>query len=247
MKRRAQGMQPIKIQEQAKAQSLVEEYSDLVRRIAYHLITRLPASVIADDLIQSGLLGLLDAAEHYDVTQGASFQTYASIRIRGAMLDELRRNDWAPKSVHKKARDVMAAIQKIENKTGRDARNSEVAKEMDLTLAEYHQILQETNSCRILNFVDLGVDDDCATSHASKTTTPLDGIQSQEFKAQLVDAIRHLPDREALVISLYYDEEMNLREIGCVLGVSESRVSQLLSQAHLRMRLFLTQPEEEVV
>ena len=151
-------MQPIKKQEQEKAGLLVEKHSELVKRIAYHLMSRLPASVVADDLIQAGLLGLLDAAEHYDAAQGAAFETYATIRIRGAMLDELRRNDWAPKSIHKKARDVMAAIQKIENRTGRDARNSEVASEMGLSLAEYHQILQETNSCRILNFGDLGVD-----------------------------------------------------------------------------------------
>lgn len=240
-------MQPIKNNEQEKAGQLLDQYSELVRRIAYHLMSRLPASVVVDDLIQAGLLGLLDAAEHYDASQGAAFETYATIRIRGAMLDELRRNDWAPKSIHKKARDVMAAIQKIENRTGRDARNSEVANEMGLSLAEYHQILQETNSCRILNFGDLGVDDDCAMSSAAIAKTPLDGMQSQEFKAQLVDAIRSLPDREALVISLYYDEDMNLREIGCVLNVSESRVSQLLSQAHLRMRTRLTQTEEETV
>lgn len=240
-------MQPIKKHEQEKAGQLVAKHSELVKRIAYHLISRLPSSVVADDLIQAGLLGLLDASEHYDASQGAAFETYATIRIRGAMLDELRRNDWAPKSIHKKARDVMAAIQKIENQTGRDARNSEVAKEMGLTLAEYHNILQETNSCRILNFGDLGVDDDCAMSSASVNKTPLEGMQSQEFKAQLVDAIRNLPEREALVISLYYDEEMNLREIGCVLDVSESRVSQLLSQAHLRMRTRLTQVEEETV
>ncbi|MBN4080494.1 RNA polymerase sigma factor FliA [Beggiatoa alba] len=240
-------MQPIKIHEKIKADRLVEDYSDLVKRIAYNLIVRLPSSVIVDDLIQSGLLGLLDAAEHYDASQGAAFETYATIRVRGAMLDELRRNDWAPKSVHKKARDVMAAVQKIENATGRDARNNEVAKELNLSISEYHQILQETNSCRILNFGDLGVDDDCAMNNTSKKMTPLDGMQSQEFKAQLVDAIRHLPDREALVISLYYDEEMNLREIGCVLDVSESRISQLLSQAHLRMRSYLMQLEEEEV
>ena len=241
-------MQPIKKQQQQKqAGELVEKHTELVKRIAYHLIARLPSSVVADDLIQAGLLGLLDASEHYDASQGAAFETYASIRIRGAMLDELRRNDWAPKSIHKKARDVMAAIQKIENKTGRDARNNEVASEMGISLTEYHQILQETNSCRILNFGDLGVDDDCAMSSASINKTPLEGMQSQEFKAQLVDAIRNLPEREALVISLYYDEEMNLREIGGVLDVSESRVSQLLSQAHLRMRTRLTKTEEEMV
>lgn len=224
------------IEKPSEAEDLITRHSDLVHRIAYHLIARLPSSVIVDDLIQSGMLGLLDAAEHYDPSQGASFETYATIRVRGAMLDELRRNDWAPKSVHRKARDVMAAIQKIENKTGRDARNSEVAEELDMTLAEYHHVLQETNTCRILNFVDLNLEEDVTNISPAKMDGPLDGLQSEEFREHLVEAIRSLPEREQLVVSLYYDDELNLREIGSVLDVSESRISQLLSQAHLRMR-----------
>ena len=227
------------IEKPSEAEDLVTRFADLVHRIAYHLMGRLPASVIVDDLIQSGMIGLLDAAEHYDPSQGASFETYATIRIRGAMLDELRRNDWAPKSVHRKARDVMRAIQKIENRTGRDARNSEVAEELGITLAEYHQILQETNTCRILTFVDLNLEDDLTDISPGQAQGPLEGLQSVEFREQLVEAIRNLPEREALVISLYYDEELNLREIGSVLNVSESRISQLLSQAHLRMRAYL--------
>ena len=227
------------IEKVSEAEDLVTQFADLVRRIAYHLMGRLPASVIVDDLIQSGMIGLLDAAEHYDPTQGASFETYATIRIRGAMLDELRRNDWAPKSVHRKAREVMRAIQKIENRTGRDARNSEVAEELGMSLPDYHEILQETNTCRILTFVDLNLEEDLANISPGKTEGPFEGIQASEFREQLVDAIRHLPEREALVVSLYYDEELNLREIGSVLDVSESRISQLLSQAHLRMRTYL--------
>ncbi len=224
------------IEKLSEAEDLITRHSDLVHRIAYHLIARLPSSVIVDDLIQSGMLGLLDAAEHYDPSQGASFETYATIRIRGAMLDELRRNDWAPKSIHRKARDVMAAIQKVENRTGRDARNSEVAEELEMSLPEYHQILQETNNCRILSFVDLNLEDDMSDISPSMTAGPLERMQTDEFREHLVEAIRSLPEREALVVSLYYDDELNLREIGCVLDVSESRISQLLSQAHLRMR-----------
>lgn len=228
--------------------ALVEQHADLVQRIAYHLSARLPASVLVDDLIQAGLIGLMDAVGHYDPSQGASFETYAAIRIRGAMLDELRRNDWAPKSVHRRSRDMMQAIHKIESRTNRDARPQEIAEQMGISLEEYYELVQETNTCRVLNFAEVEYEDQNFSDSVADTRTsgPLRGIQDAEFRHYLSEAIRGLPEREQLIVSLYYDEELNLKEIGCVLGVSESRVSQLMSQAHLRMRAMLAeflQPE----
>ncbi len=229
------------IAEPTMAENLIEEHSGLVNRIAYHLAARLPASVVVDDLIQVGMIGLLDASQQYDASQGAAFTTYATIRIRGAMLDELRRNDWAPKSVHKKHRDLMKVVSAIETRTGREAKPKDIAKEMGITLDDYFDLLQESNTCRILNFVDLGTDDDSLSETSSNVSTinPVEKVQKIQFREQLVSAINILPKREKLIISLYYDEELNLREIGEVLDISESRVSQLLGQGHLRMRKFI--------
>ena len=216
---------------------LVTRHAPLVKKIAFHLLGRLPASVIVDDLIQAGMLGLLDAANQYDSTQGASFETYASIRIRGAMLDELRRTDWAPKSVHRKARDLSAAIRQVEAATGREAADTEVAEAMGISLDEYHQVLQETNSSRMISVEEIAGDDgDIYERISGGSPSPVEMLEDDEFRGHLVEAIGALPEREQLIMSLYYEQELNLREIGTVLNVSESRISQLLSQAHSRLR-----------
>lgn len=230
------------IAEPLMAENLVEEHSGLVNRIAYHLAARLPASVVVDDLIQVGMIGLLDASQHYDSSQGAAFTTYATIRIRGAMLDELRRNDWAPKSVHKRHRDLMKVVSAIETRTGREAKPKDIAREMGVSLDEYFELTQETNTCRIMNFIDLGTDNDNLQDNSNVSPlNPVDGLQKLQFREQLSTAISFLPKREKLIVSLYYDEELNLREIGEVMDISESRVSQLLGQAHLRMRKFISE------
>ena len=216
---------------------LVVQHVPLVKRIANHLMGRLPDSVQLDDLIQSGLLGLLEAAKHYDANQGASFETYAGIRIRGAMLDELRRSDWTPRSVHRKSRLVSEAIRDIEIKFGRDARDSEVAELMEISIEEYQQILQDSLSCKTFSVEEL-IQGEAGIIEAvyAVSEQPEQLLLKQNFQKALASAIHELPEREQLVISLYYDEELNLREIGQVLEVSESRVSQICSQAMLRLR-----------
>lgn len=216
---------------------LVTRHAPLVKRIAYHLLGRLPASVMVDDLIQAGMIGLLDAARQYDESQGASFETYASIRIRGAMLDELRRNDWVPKSVHRRARDVADAIHQVEMRTGRDAADQDVAREMGISLKEYHQILQDSINGKVLSLEDVGAEEGwVAGTLSGEGAGPFGDVQNEKFVSSLVEAIETLPERERLILGLYYDEELNLKEIGDILGVSESRVSQLMSQAHMRLR-----------
>ncbi len=217
--------------------ALLEQHTVLVKRIAYHLLARLPASVLVDDLIQSGMIGLFEAANNFDNTKGASFETFAGIRIRGAMLDEMRRGDWTPRSVHKNSRMVSEAIKQLEAQLGRDVTDIEVAEKLSLTLSEYHQILSEVSTGKVLGINDLGVSEDALKfDETCQGDDPYQSIEKNAFKKGLAECISTLPEREALVLSLYYDEELNLREIGQVLDVSESRVSQIHSQAMHRLK-----------
>lgn len=216
---------------------LVVKHATLVKRIAYHLISRLPSCVQVDDLIQAGMIGLLEAARNYDATQGASFETYAGIRIRGSMLDEIRKGDWTPRSLHRKVRGISQAMREIESEFGRDARDSEVAERLDMSLDEYHQVLQDASSHQIVSFEDIpSKDAKVVDGLSAKITGPLENLQGDNLKEMLTNAIAGLPERERLVMSLYYDEELNLRETGEVLGVSESRVCQIHSQALIRLK-----------
>ncbi len=216
----------------------VEDYAYLVKRIAHHLIVRMPSSVQLDDLIQAGMVGLLEAVQKYDGDRGASFETYAGIRIRGAMVDEMRRGDWVPRSVHRNARRIMDAMNAVEGRTGRDPTDVEVANEMGVSLEEYHAMSADSASGRLFSFEEaVEKDDVMVTATASEPlANPADSAQRFALSDALASAIDQLPDREKLVLSLYYDEELNLKEIGQVLGVSESRVSQIHSQAAIRLK-----------
>lgn len=224
--------------QESEADDLVSKHAALVKRIAYHLMSRLPPSVQADDLIQAGMIGLLEASRNYDASQGASFETYAGIRIRGAMLDEIRRTDWTPRSVHRKARQVAEAVREIENEHGRDARDVEVAEKLGIDLDEYHRILQDATGCRVFSIDEPGINGDESPRPVAgeQYNQPLDSLQNDHFKQALSEAIAGLPERERMVMAMYYDEELNLREIGEVLGVSESRVCQIHGQALIRLR-----------
>lgn len=215
---------------------LIERHTGLVQKIAYHLIARLPASVLVDDLIQSGMIGLLEAARNFDATKGASFETFAGIRIRGAMLDEMRRGDWVPRSVHKNSRSIASAISEVEKRTGADAKESEVAEQLSLTLAEYQHMLRDVNCAKLVAYEDLATSEEGLCSEPVSNDGIFNEVSEAQFASKLVAMIKELPEREALVLSLYYDEELNLKEIGLVLDVSESRVSQIHSQALHRLK-----------
>lgn len=221
---------------QTDTSELIGRHSELVQKIAYHLMARLPASVLVDDLVQSGMIGLLEAARNFDATKGASFETFAGIRIRGAMLDEMRKGDWVPRSVHKNSRTIASAIDAVEKQTGEDAKEIDVANYLQIPLPEYQQMLQDVNCARLVAYEDLANPDDMFAQPSSSFDSTFDAVADNQFTHQLAQMIEQLPQREALVLSLYYDEELNLKEIGLILEVSESRVSQILSQAVHRLK-----------
>ncbi|TVQ70990.1 MAG: RNA polymerase sigma factor FliA [Oceanospirillales bacterium] len=217
---------------------LLEQYTPLVKRIAQHLLLRLPSSVVLDDLVQAGMIGLLEAAKRFDPSKGASFDTYAGIRIRGSIIDEVRRGDWTPRSVHRNGRRVTEAIRAVEFRTGRDASDAEVAAELQISVAEYHALLQDSQDSRLFSIDELSHDDDDSVGMQFEGNDPGPDqlFQGDAFRQALAGAIDSLPEREKLVMALYYDEELNLKEIGSILGVSESRVSQIHSQAAMRLK-----------
>lgn len=228
------------VDQQPNYEQLIEQQGVLVKRIAHHLLARLPESVQLEDLVQAGMIGLFEAAVNYDQSKGASFETYAGIRIRGAMLDEIRKGDWIPRSVHRNTRRISDAIHRVEMREGRDAQDQEIAAELGIDLNEYYGLLQDAQGSRLFSFEELvenkQVEQTDNRPDLTHDTAPHADHQERQLNKHLSEAMKALSEREQLVLSLYYEEELNLKEIGAVLGVSESRVSQIHSQATLRLR-----------
>lgn len=219
--------------------ALVQDYLPLVKRIAYHMMTRLPASVEVDDLIQAGLMGLLDAVDRFDDEQGAHFETYATQRVRGAMLDELREADWASRNVRRAGRQIESAINVLQQRHRRPPSEQEIAAEMGLDIQSYFELLSDARGAQLIYYEDLHEQDGDGFLERFADNggqAPFDILASMHFKGALAKAVGILPDREKQLMGMYYEQEMNFKEIGAVLGVSESRVCQLHSQAIARLR-----------
>ena len=220
--------------------SVIERYGKMVRRVAVQMAARLPSSIELDDLIQAGLIGLVDAVSRVDAAMGVQFDTFAMQRVRGAMLDELRNADWMPRSVRKSQRSIEQALHAVEQRVGRSAQEREIADELQVPLEEYQRLLSSAKGSQLLYFEDSGSEDDdegrIEQMLPDDSPTPDRRLEDARFRESLVAAIDGLPEREKLLMNLYYVEELTLKEIGEVLGVTESRVSQLHSQAVARLR-----------
>lgn len=219
---------------------LVQRFAPLVKRIAYHLMARLPSSVLVDDLIQNGMMGLLEAMSRFESGMGAQFETYATQRIRGAMLDGLRENDWLPRNLRRDFRRIEMAITKLEQENGRSPSETELAAAMGMPLADYQRMLQDARGHQLISFEDLvgDGDEDYLERHlADGSSEPLKLLEEDGLHRILTQGIEMLPERERLMMALYYEQDLNLREIGEIMGVTESRVCQLHSQAVARLRV----------
>jgi len=217
----------------------ITKYAPLVKRIAYHMMARLPASVEVDDLIQVGLIGLMDAVGRFDGTQGAQFESYATQRIRGAMLDELREADWLPRHVRQKPRQIEAAIRRLEQRNGKSPSEQEISAELGMPIDQYQSMLGDVKCSQLLYYEDFSDEDSASFLErylVDGSNDPLAVLEDEGFRDSLIAAIHHLPERERSMMGMYYEQDMNLKEIGAVLGVSESRVCQLHSQAVARLR-----------
>ncbi len=222
--------------------ALIRQHVPLVRRIALHMIAKLPPNVELDDLIQVGMIGLAEALSRFESEQGVQFDTFASQRIRGAMLDELREGDWMSRSSRKSQKDIEQALNRLEQRLGRSPQESEIAAELGMALDDYQSLLGKVRGTQLVYLEDIGGNDadgsdDYLDRHvADAGADPFALLRDQRLRLALVDAIKNLPEREQYVMGMYYEHDMNLKEIAAVLGVTESRVCQLHSQAIARLR-----------
>lgn len=220
--------------------ALIRQYSPLVRRLAHHMMAKLPPSVEVDDLIQVGLIGLSEALTRYEATQGVQFETFATQRIRGAMIDELRENDWMSRGSRKSQKEIEVALRRLEHRLGRSPNESEIASELGMSLADYQALLGKVQGTQLVYLEDMvggeGEDSFLDRHMVDTEANPMELLRDQRIRQSLVDAIKGLPEREQYIMSMYYEKDMNLKEIAAVLGITESRVCQLHSQSIARLR-----------
>ncbi len=228
-----------KVQKKSMNDDVIRRYLPLVKRIAYHMMARLPASVEVDDLIQVGLIGLMDAVERFDGSQGAQFESYATQRIRGAMLDDLRDADWLPRHIRQKSRQIETAINKLAQRHGRPPSEQEISAELGISLSDYQSMLGDVKGNQLLYYEDFSDEESSDFLErylVDDASDPLSLLEDEGFRKGLIGAIDDLPERERNLMGMYYEQDMNLKEIGAVMGVSESRICQLHSQAVARLR-----------
>jgi RNA polymerase sigma factor for flagellar operon FliA len=221
--------------------AMIRQYQPLVKRLAHHMMAKLPANVQVDDLIQVGLIGLSEALSRYEVAQGVQFETFATQRIRGAMLDELRNNDWMSRGSRKSQKDIEQALRRLEHRLGRSPQESEIAAELGLSLPDYQSLLGKVRGTQLVYLEDMAggsdEEDNFLERHVGDAEAdPMHMLRDQRLREALVAAIKNLPEREQFIMSMYYEQDMNLKEIAAVLDVTESRVCQLHSQSIARLR-----------
>ncbi|NCN71472.1 MAG: RNA polymerase sigma factor FliA [Betaproteobacteria bacterium] len=221
--------------------ALIRQYQPLVRKLAHHMMAKLPANVQVDDLIQVGLIGLSEALSRFEAKQGVQFETFATQRIRGAMLDELRENDWVSRGVRKSQKDIEEAMRRLEHQLGRSPLESEIAKDLGISLSDYQSLLGKVRGTQLVYLEDMTRhtedEDSFLDRHMGDADAdPLNVLRDQRLRVALVAAIKNLPEREQFIMSMYYEQDMNLKEIAAVLDVTESRVCQLHSQSIARLR-----------
>jgi RNA polymerase sigma factor for flagellar operon FliA len=221
--------------------ALIRQYQPLVRKLAHHMMAKLPANVQVDDLIQVGLIGLSEALTRFEATQGVQFETFATQRIRGAMIDELRENDWVSRGTRKSQKDIEEAMRRLEHRLGRSPLESEIAADLSMSLADYQTLLGKVRGTQLVYLEDMNRNSDDEDSFLDRhmgdaEADPLVMLRDQRLREALVAAIKNLPEREQYIMSMYYEQDMNLKEIAAVLDVTESRICQLHSQSIARLR-----------
>jgi RNA polymerase sigma factor for flagellar operon FliA len=221
--------------------ALIRQYQPLVRKLAHHMMAKLPANVQVDDLIQVGLIGLSEALVRFEATQGVQFETFATQRIRGAMIDELRENDWVSRGTRKSQKDIEEAMRRLEHRLGRSPLESEIAADLGMSLSDYQSLLSKVRGTQLVYLEDMNHNSDDEDGFLDRhmgdpKSDPVNLLRDHRLREALVAAIKNLPEREQFIMSMYYEQDMNLKEIAAVLDVTESRVCQLHSQSIARLR-----------